>query len=559
MCGILGFITEQVSEGSLERSRFMSDGLIMDTLRGDDATGVFMVPHAWAANVKQEDKTAYTLKDAVPGHTFVSAPAYGKLVYPMKDWRAAVGHNRAATRGKRDANNAHPFQEGPVTLVHNGTLTTTYGLPVDQWDLNKGVKEEDKISVDSHVICHNLALKEPDAAPDVISYLRGAFALVWHDARDESVNIIRNGQRPLHLAYDKEGKTLFFMSEHEMLYAVAKRNKIVLSNVFYPKPGIWMKWLPDTPLKKPIVKEVELGKYTPSYSGGSGFRGWGYDEEWRQQYSHYGERGYYHQGKWYRRSNEQAGTQTPAQTPATASPPATPAVASGKAPAAAPSADNRVMLLGRRREVPQYHQDMMYLYDLTVDDRLPFLPHVPQIDLPKKGRKAFAVMAEGCLYGSSYGRMSAVVHGVPDHTYRQALDVKINDRIMWTVRPVGISWLRAENGVERPMAICRLVRPWYDERNSRPAPDNDEVTELPLDRFVGGAKVEEGTVMYPGPGGIFVTKETWDELVKDGCAVCYNPLSLIDAPTIEWVENYPVCNGCQDEEELGDDVVVENF
>ncbi len=548
MCGIVGFITEEVSKSALAREKFMKDALIMDTLRGDDATGVFMVPHAWAKSVKQEDKMAFWLKNAVPGHEFVASQAYNKSIGQMRDWRAVIGHNRAATRGKRDTASAHPFQEGPVTMVHNGTLTTTYGLPQDQWDLNKGRKEEDRVTVDSHVACHNLALVPPERAGEIIGKLRGAFALVWHDSRDDSVNIVRNAQRPLHFAYDKNSRSLYFMSEHEMLYAVTKRNNIALRPVFYPKPGIWMKWKAGTDVLKPETQEVELYTQPESY-GYYNSRG-RFQDGYGSGYSGYYRNGVWHSYQQEREEKAKTGT-TPATTPAkTQAPPPQKPVAPGKA-AAASTVDDRVVLLGRRRKVPSYHQDSLYMFGLKTEDTLPLLPHQPTYTLPEPGNKVIPVPVEGVLYGGDSGRYSAVVQGVPDALYRNSLMNKIHDRLMWKVRPIGVSFIRNVNGVESPVILCRLVSTHFSGYEDSP------VTELaPLDRpetgdMVGGAKVEKGEVMYPGPNNIYVNTEAFKYLVKDGCALCYTPLGIMDAQTIEWIDNFPICQTCAKDGEEG--------
>lgn len=533
MCGIVGFITKEVGKNAVDRQQFMRDGLIMDTLRGADATGIFMVPHAWTAATEQHQKVAYVTKKAVPGHTFVTSADYSKDLYPIRDWRAVVGHNRAATRGKRNDANAHPFQEGPVTMVHNGTLTTTYGLPTDQWDLNKGRSKDDEVTVDSHVLCHNLAEASPEEAEEIISKVRGAFALVWSDARDESVNIVRNSERPLHLAYGKDDDTLFFMSESEMLYALTRRGGIKIGNIFYPKPGIWMKWLPDTPLKSPIVKEVELAKAYSYQSSGRGRFRTGYDTDDDTEYTRWAYGGYYQNTAGEVRTETATKVETAPKVGVT--PP-------GKRQAVS-ERDNRVLLLGRRREVPDIHQDNLLLYGLLVDDRLPFLPHVPRLNTLESETAPTPVRAEGCLYGGDAGSYSAVVYNVPNHVYQNSLKTKIHERRMWTVRPVAVKWERNARYIEEPVIICHLVRPTYQQGVDDVNPLNHEPVKL------AAGSIVDGQVKYNGPAALPVTADEFMFLVRDGCAVCNLPLGLMDSDTIEWVDEHPICSDCQDIEE----------
>jgi hypothetical protein len=502
MCGIVGFITDEETKYAHDRHIFMRDGLIMDTLRGADATGVFAVPHRWSKDVKPHEKQAHYLKRAVPGHTFVTSEEYSKMVHPVKDWRAIIGHNRAATRGKRDDDNAHPFQEGDVTLVHNGTLETTYGLPHgDMFDLNKGLPKKNEITVDSHVLCHNLAISSPNDAGDVISKVRGAFALVWNDARDESINIIRNSDRPLHMAFSKDDNTLFFMSESEMLYALSKRSNIRLDTIFYPKPGVWMKWLPDTPTRTPITQTLTLA---PKWSARSA----------QGAYDYYSAN---EGSKWATRFSRPA--LPPPPPPSVVVPPGKP-----QATAGVPLC-NKVTLLGRRREIPQVHQENLYLYGLLVEDRLPFLPHMPAIDLPEDPLTGSPVAAEGCLYGGDAGRYSAVVYGVPNCMYKTALERKITERLMWTVRPLGIKWVTNARHIDEPVVLCKLVTATFTDSKQPP-------------------KEEESRETVLGP-----RNETWsaDEYLKHvegGCSLCKAPLGLLDADTISWEKDGPVCSEC---------------
>ena len=66
--------------------------------------------------------TADWLKNAVDGYSFVNCSEYHSIASHMAKFKYMVGHNRAATMGGIDTETAHPFQEGAITLVHNGTL-----------------------------------------------------------------------------------------------------------------------------------------------------------------------------------------------------------------------------------------------------------------------------------------------------------------------------------------------------------------------------------------------------------------------------------------------------
>jgi hypothetical protein len=105
---------------------------------------------------------------------------------------------------------AHPFTEGDITLVHNGTLN-------NKWNLPKG----SQYSVDSQAICAALNTHSP---AEIVKLMKGAWSLVWWDARDKTLNFLRNDERPMHfLSSEKDGYCLFG-SEALMLKWLAVRN-----------------------------------------------------------------------------------------------------------------------------------------------------------------------------------------------------------------------------------------------------------------------------------------------------------------------------------------------
>ena len=265
MCGIWGFITTETYRGNSDRRKFIENAAIAGTVRGDDGAGVFIVKHKM-----EEAETADWVKVASDGYSLVCNKHYQEklgIQSKIENIRAVIGHNRSATMGNVDTDNAHPFQEGPITLVHNGTLHTTWELPQSMTDLKKDGQE---VEVDSHVIAHNLATATDPA--DVIKLLDGAFVLIWHDARDHSINVVRNDKRPLHFAPTACEDTILIASEAEMLHWLAKRNNFNIGGIVFPNPGQLLKFLPGA--KAPEVREVPL--YVPRYNYGRShsYSGW---------------------------------------------------------------------------------------------------------------------------------------------------------------------------------------------------------------------------------------------------------------------------------------------
>jgi hypothetical protein len=205
----------------------------MDTLRGADSTGVMTL---------RKDFTVDTLKTLMPGDRFVQSPRYQKDVKP--GW-CQVGHNRAATKGKVNTTNAHPFIFGDVTLVHNGTL----------WGGGNSLPTyNDDLPVDSMQIAHALAEHTPEEATAVLKEIDGSFALVWFDKRDKSVNMARNGERPMHYGLNQDKDMLWFMSDGHMLHTIIKSmggDKAAAKGLYVLERHKHLKWV-----KGELVPEV---------------------------------------------------------------------------------------------------------------------------------------------------------------------------------------------------------------------------------------------------------------------------------------------------------------
>lgn len=125
--------------------------------------------------------------------------------------RVLIGHNRFATTGKVTRRNAHPFELDTLVGVHNGTLT-------NKWQLKNGSKYD----VDSEALYHDI---EEDGAEKAINRTKGAWALVWWDKEDKTLNFLRNKERPLHYCYSEDKKVIFWASEAWMLTAILGREQ----------------------------------------------------------------------------------------------------------------------------------------------------------------------------------------------------------------------------------------------------------------------------------------------------------------------------------------------
>lgn len=240
MCGIVGAFSTNGKYPKSALVSFFRQALFADTFRGEDSTGIAIM------GAKSTQPEVY--KKALAAPDFLQLKKVEALLDPPTGGiHFMLGHNRAATKGGVNDDTAHPFQEGNITLVHNGTVTNHRTLP-----------DGNSYDVDSEAICHAISVQGLEAT---VKELLGAFTLVWHDAEDGTLNFIRNDERPLWVVPTDDGEELLLASEGAMLHWIATRNGIKIDKLFSPAVGQHYKyhvgqfkeWA-----KKPTVTKVAL-------------------------------------------------------------------------------------------------------------------------------------------------------------------------------------------------------------------------------------------------------------------------------------------------------------
>lgn len=224
MCGHFGYATLNPSVNTKKKFDTFTQGLFVDTLRGFDSTGVAAVFH----NSKKYPKPQI-LKRAIPAPDFITSRAYGKLDRKASDFAAVIGHNRAATVGKIIDEASHPYQHDHITLAHNGTLEFDTGL-------------DGSFETDSEEIAYTMATTNEK---ETLERIKGAYALVWHNAENNTINFARNKDRTFAFAIAKDGKSLFWASESSMLHWILQRNSIDYDTIWNIKPGNWFSFSLD--------------------------------------------------------------------------------------------------------------------------------------------------------------------------------------------------------------------------------------------------------------------------------------------------------------------------
>lgn len=270
MCGIVGVASN--GPMSVQMKDFFQSLLYHDVVRGAHATGV--------AAIDTLDRSLVVEKRALPADHFLDVKdVQDNLFAPKHNFNIYIGHNRYATMGDKSKDeNAHPFIHGDIVGVHNGSLR-------DQSKLD----DNSKFVVDSDNLYYHLSRNGLDESLKVIN---GAFALVWYDRSDNTLNFIRNDERPMCIAKltngcyvwaSESGMLRWLVGRHKTLkFDTEKREGVDVQLVFNLEKGRHLK----IPFKdktrqheKPIVAEKTLPTFpTVTYSGN-------YRDSWGDYYT----------------------------------------------------------------------------------------------------------------------------------------------------------------------------------------------------------------------------------------------------------------------------------
>jgi hypothetical protein len=238
--------------GATDESK-IEEGLFICALRGMDSVGVGVVP-------ADLEEAAYVSKRVG------SPPFYFKL--PDKGAQCVIGHVRSATIGHVNRETAHPFIFDNIIGAHNGTLRGDWREQL-QWGTNE------VFASDSQAVFYNFAYY---GVQETISRIYGAWCFVWWDDDEQTLNMLRNDERPMWLARGKDGN-LYWASEYWMIQGMVRAGEKDRTKFekwddgrFFTKlpTNVWRKWqldeegtvvqLEDIPLegKPEPVKEITV-------------------------------------------------------------------------------------------------------------------------------------------------------------------------------------------------------------------------------------------------------------------------------------------------------------
>jgi predicted glutamine amidotransferase len=484
MCGIIGYITTDDKTRTLTKEKFMREGLYANALRGMDSTGIM--------SVHDEFQWAWQ-KQAVPAYDFIRDKGF--IERNTETW-CSVGHGRAATVGKVLTENAHPFKQEDIILVHNGTLRSTYYLPHQCRDLE----------VDSERLCYNLSQVAPEDAHEILTKVQGAYALVWFDIRDETVNFARNSERPFHMGVNSAEDLLLFASDGHMLNFIASRFHDYTArpaNIWSLGTEVHLKYR-----KGCLVPEVkEIAPFVqPTRSWNMGMA-----PNYSDQTT----------------SGQRAGTSSSGS----------PIGSTLTRPAGKAAELGKVKIANEYRRIPKAHSEMVTSwYGLTHGEDMFFEPH----DFIQWGMTESNGMIYGQLYHEEWDTwFDARVTEVTKFTQGLYGDKP------WTVHVIGVDHSDIVSPKGGCTFMCVPVRYEWTGGDSAERNKQAEFIETLTDKMQ-----EEDPVgppwNIPGPRGN-ITEEGYFTLVQDGCVQCGQPLFIEDADDIIWVGemcNQPMCGEC---------------
>lgn len=222
MCGIVGLAALNDLGVSYKDREALRDMIVADSLRGSEGTGVMVMNARQEVRVMKQAGDPYTLFRNKGWRDFFDPPYHQSTPKDLM----VVGHNRWASVGAINTKNAHPHQAGRITLVHNGTLQLHSRLP--------GMRQCD---VDSEALARGIDEMGIDQA---IAGTYGAYAIIYFNSEDGTVNLLRNEERPLCFAVDSEQSKILFASEPLMLKWIASRRGIKIGALQMLKPHMHM-------------------------------------------------------------------------------------------------------------------------------------------------------------------------------------------------------------------------------------------------------------------------------------------------------------------------------
>ena len=265
MCGIFGFAktSGRQSDNQLDILKRVFEELTDESsVRGEDSTGFSIM----------NSEHRFTYKTLLDSSSLVSKDVWDTDILSRitRDTTIVMGHVRLATHGSVKVHNAHPFNVGDVTGVHNGII---YNYNQVAKKLGKSVPE-----VDSQVLFQSLNRIQMDKAFESID---GDFAITWVKDSNRKVHLARESGRPIVVAYWKKARVLLWASTKAIMQDAMIRAGLNLPIKSVPEDYIFT-YDTDNFDSRPNQEQVPFDtisqySYRNSVYGGSSWSGRNYN------------------------------------------------------------------------------------------------------------------------------------------------------------------------------------------------------------------------------------------------------------------------------------------
>lgn len=242
MCGIAGYIRTTDNTKYLPTQptfNALRDINYMNRVRGIDALGIARVGYSGNWETYKQVGDPKTLWEKDKGIIDITKYAGDPRFFMM--------HNRHATKGSKTQHCAHPYVipkksggDNVIIGVHNGTLHHI----VDEYKY-PGVTDSQSLF---KMIAAGMSLSDVDVN------IWGAYALVWYDSEDHTLNFFRNEERPLGFAICDN--SIWFGSECYMIGAGVDRHGFKLEK--FEKLPIHEHWKYHADSRQWEKKKVEI-------------------------------------------------------------------------------------------------------------------------------------------------------------------------------------------------------------------------------------------------------------------------------------------------------------
>lgn len=545
MCGIVGLFGDSTHVNTKDKKAFFLEGLFVDSLRGQDSTGIARLPRSKGASPE-------VYKRALAGPDFLQRKDVSRIMDPFSNSFGYLGHNRSITRGMVDDDSAHPFQYNHITLVHNGTVFNSDKLTTAKCGADS--------NVDSAQVAWSFSVCEPD---DLLPLMTGGFSLVWWDSRDQTLHFARNSERPMYWLIEPNSQMLYFGSELKMLTWLLDRNDIkVKPQATFTAPGVHYVFK-DPKNVEDFVKRPFLKAAQPVQSG-SQKAGWEKKrQELKEKKSQQGTTGTILALPDPSKQVERGG---PASVPGTG----TTSPASTKKQSSGSNMDTQE--------------------DAEADSKSRFFTndgkkHPAESEPVKKG---FVGTLLACLHdkqhlkrtrelANAYGTDAGKVLVADKNMWKPYNDQDAMGIIFMRVGRANIQvfnmsrafWIKAGPLSKLPVKIVGHRTAFADTvfigeisldavdrmLKSKKEPEWDDAPAKSVDTTGRDDRVDEVQIGTVRPRYVTVTK--FEDMVQGGCTQCMKPILLSDAPKVGWYgeeEEWPVCPTC-----MSQPVVVAEF